>query len=139
MVKLNIQKAIFALEDKATELDARATAIKADETLSKNTRQTRAYSFRKEMYFAMLMRDFLKELGSYEEEMEIETNMAEKFDSFVTSAADRASHTTIEVHKGDSLVELLQRYQDRKDVFAKIQKACEDKGLTINTATGIVE
>ena len=139
MVKLNIQKAIFALEGKAVELEARATAVKADETLSKNTRQTRAYGFRKEMYFAMLMRDFLRELGRYEEEVEMEDDMAGKFDSFITSAADRASHTTIEVREGDSLVELLQRYQDRKDVFAKIQKACEDKGLTINTATGTIE
>ena len=139
MVKLNIQKAIFALEDKVVELGARADAVKADETLSKNTRQTRAYGFRKEMHTLELMCDIIKALGENQVEIELEDAAAKHFDSLTTSSADRVAATTIEVHKGDTLMALLQKYDGRKDILAKIQKACESAGLTLNMATGIVE
>ena len=139
MEKLNIQKVIFALEEKANELEARATAIKADETLSKNTRQTRVYGFRKEMYLAKLMQNFLKELHRYEEEIEIEDDMASKLDSFTTLSADRVVRNKIVVNKGDTLMQLLQKYNGRKYILAKIQKAVEEAGLTLNSVTGIVE
>lgn len=37
----------------------------------------------------------------------------------------------LEINKGDKLMDLLQKYADVKDVYAKIQKACAEKGLKI--------
>lgn len=44
-----------------------------------------------------------------------------------------ASKTTIaiEVHAGDSILDILDRYKEVKDIYGKIKKACEEKGLTI--------
>ena len=38
---------------------------------------------------------------------------------------------TVEVHEGDTALELLDRYKDVKDIWNKIKKACDDAGLKI--------
>lgn len=39
--------------------------------------------------------------------------------------------TVIEVHEGDNVLELLDKYKDVKDVWNKLRKACDEAGLKI--------
>lgn len=39
--------------------------------------------------------------------------------------------TSIDVQEGDNLIELLEEYKDVKDLYKKILKQCEKKGLQI--------
>lgn len=41
----------------------------------------------------------------------------------------------IEVHEGDNVMALLEKYDGVKDVYKKIKKACEDAGLMIDGPT----
>ena len=41
----------------------------------------------------------------------------------------------IEVHEGDDVMELLEKYDGVKDIYKKLKKACEDAGLMIDGPT----
>ena len=43
--------------------------------------------------------------------------------------------TVIEVHEGDNVLQLLEKYKDVKDAYTKIRKACDNAGLKINGAS----
>lgn len=45
----------------------------------------------------------------------------------------------MDVAKGDTLMQVLQKNPNVKDVLTKLGKYCEANGMTFNTATGIVE
>ena len=86
------------------------------------------------------MREFLKlHTSQGYEEIEIPDLYLDYFKSLTTLSAERAINDKVIVHKGDTLMSLLQKYDGRKDILAKIQKACESAGLTLNMSTGIVE
>lgn len=46
--------------------------------------------------------------------------------------------TTVEVNEGDSILELLQKYEDKKNIQQKLQEACEKKSLVMNYQTGTI-
>ena len=56
-----------------------------------------------------------------------------------TLSGERAVRSLVEVHEGDSILELLQKYADKKDIQKKIQTACEKVGLVMNFKTGLIE
>ncbi len=39
--------------------------------------------------------------------------------------------TIIEVHEGDNVIQLLDKYSSVKDIYKKLTKACDDAGLKI--------
>lgn len=41
----------------------------------------------------------------------------------------------IEVHEGDDVMELLEKYDGVKDIYKKLKRACEDAGLMIDGPT----
>lgn len=43
----------------------------------------------------------------------------------------KGKKVVLEVNKGDKLMDLLNKYADVKDVYARIQKTCAEKGLKI--------
>ena len=54
---------------------------------------------------------------------------------FKECAAGIKRAVVIEVHEGDNVMELLEKYDGVKDVYKKIKKACEDAGLMIDGST----
>ena len=69
---------------------------------------------------------FINELLQHidEEQIEVPESMVEHFEKLTTSVRQ-----VIIVNEGDDVMTLLDKYKDVKDVYHKIQKACEAKGL----------
>ena len=55
----------------------------------------------------------------------------------VTLTSERKAKFTVEVHEGDNVMELMEKYKDVKDVYHKMMKAAEEAGLKANFAKGI--
>lgn len=64
-----------------------------------------------------------------EEQIEVPESMAEHFEKLTTT-----TRQIILVNEGDNVMVLLDKYKDVKDVYHKIQKACEAKGLKMEGA-----
>ena len=54
---------------------------------------------------------------------------------FKECAAGIKRAVVIEVHEGDDVMELLEKYDGVKDIYKKLKKACEDAGLMIDGPT----
>ena len=62
-------------------------------------------------------------------------------DTFVlitTLAAERTVQSSVVVNEGDLILDLLQKYADKKDIATKLNKACEKAGLKLDYAAGKV-
>lgn len=133
MIKITNNAAQLKVTDKIDEFNRKIETIKADETLSKNTRQTRSYNLRKEVHYLQVIAYLLE--GYTDGEMEL----PDVFAQLTTPAAEVKHYDAVVVNKGDNILALLQKYSDRKDPLAKIQAAAEKAGLTVNMGTGIIE
>lgn len=124
------------VEEKIADLKSAIAAMKVNETLSKNTRGTQLYKLGRERRVLHLINSLITQLG---DKIKLSEDDMDTFVLITTLSGERASRTSVEVHEGDSILELLQKYADKKDIQKKIQTACEKVGLVMNFKTGLIE
>lgn len=76
----------------------------------------------------------LKQLEAFEELLRLipkDAELSEDTSDYINSLTTEYSASTIDVQEGDSLIELLEEYKDVRDLYKKILKQCERKGLQI--------
>ena len=103
------------------------------ESISKNTRGTQLYKLGRERRVLHLINSLIAQLG---DNVKFSKDDMDTFVLITTLASERSS---IEVKEGDSILELLQKYADKKDIQKKLQTACEKVGLVMNFKTGLIE
>lgn len=107
--------------------------LKSD--VSENTKRTQKFQRTKAIHDMAVLNTILHqcvgdEVGFTEEEQKW-------FNSMVTLTSTRKAKFTVEVHEGDKVMELMEKYQDVKDVYHKLMKAAEEAGLKADFAKGI--
>lgn len=127
------------VDEKINELKSQIAAMKVNETLSKNTRGTQLYKLGRDRRVLHLIRSLLTLAGDGDGLVELNENDMNTFVLITTLAGERTARSSIEVKEGDSILELLQKYADKKDIQKKIQTACEKVGLIMNFKTGFIE
>ena len=123
-------------EEKIADLKSSIAAMKVNETLSKNTRGTQLYKLGRERRILHLINSLITQLGDkvWFDEADRDTLVL-----ITTLSGERAVRSSVEVHEGDSIQELLEKYQDKKDILKKLQNACEKANLVMNFKTGLIE
>ena len=124
------------VEEKIADLKSQIAAMKVNETLSKNTRGTQLYKLGRERRVLHLIASLLQQVG---DGVKLNKDDMDTFVLITTLAGERAVRSSVEVHEGDSIQELLEKYQDKKDILKKLQNACEKANLVMNFKTGILE
>ena len=124
------------VDEKIADLKSQIAAMKVNETLSKNTRGTQLYKLGRERRVLHLINSLITQLG---DKVKFDKDDMDTFVLITTLAGERTTRTSIEVKEGDSILELLQKYADKKDIQKKIQTACEKVGLVMNFKTGLIE
>ena len=127
------------VDEKIDELKSQIAAMKVNETLSKNTRGTQLYKLGRDRRVLHLIRSLLTLAGDDDGLVELSENDMNTFVLITTLAGERTARSSIEVKEGDSILELLQKYADKKDIQKKLQTACEKVGLIMNFKTGFIE
>lgn len=107
--------------------------LKSD--VSENTKRTQKFQRTKAIHDMAVLNTILHqcvgdEVGFTDEEQKW-------FNSMVTLTSERKAKFTVEVHEGDKVMELMEKYQDVKDVYHKLMKAAEEAGLKADFAKGI--
>ena len=115
MAKLNISFALMKTTSRIDELNVKLEGFgtKRNPDYYKNQRERDLYGF---------INELLQHID--EEQIEVPESMVEHFEKLNT-----ATRQVIIVEEGDDVMVLLDKYKDVKDVYHKIQKACEAKGL----------
>ena len=123
-------------EEKIADLKSAIAAMKVNETLSKNTRGTQLYKLGRERRILRLINSLITQVG---DKVWFDEEDRDTLVLITTLSGERAARTSVEVHAGDSIQELLEKYQDKKDILKKLQTACEKAGLRMNFKTGLIE
>lgn len=126
------------VDEKINELKSQIAAMKVNETLSKNTRGTQLYKLGRDRRVLHLIRSLLTLAGDDDGLVELSENDMDTFVLITTLAGERAERSSIEVNEGDSILELLQKYEEKKDLQKKLATACEKKGLKLDYVSGTV-
>ena len=123
-------------EEKIADLKSQIAAMKVNETLSKNTRGTQLYKLGRERRVLRLINSLITQLG---DKVWFDEEDRDTLVLITTLTSERAVRSSVEVHEGDSIQELLEKYQDKKDILKKLQNACEKANLVMNFKTGLIE
>ena len=126
------------VDEKIDELKSQIAAMKVNETLSKNTRGTQLYKLGRDRRVLHLIRSLLTLAGDDDGLVELSENDMNTFVLITTLAGERTERSSIEVNEGDSILELLQKYEEKKDLQKKLVAACEKKGLKLDYTSGTV-
>ena len=126
------------VDEKIDELKSQIAAMKVNETLSKNTRGTQLYKLGRDRRVLHLIRSLLTLAGDDAGLVELSENDMNTFVLITTLARERTERSSIEVNEGDSILELLQKYEEKKDLQKKLATACEKKGLKLDYISGTV-
>lgn len=126
------------VDEKIDELKSQIAAMKVNEALSKNTRGTQLYKLGRDRRVLHLIRSLLTLAGDDDGLVELSENDMNTFVLITTLAGERTERSSIEVNEGDSILELLQKYEEKKDLQRKLATACEKKGLKLDYASGTV-
>ena len=135
---MNVTKINYTtlVEEKIADLKSQIAAMKVNETLSKNTRGTQLYKLGRERRVLHLINSLITQLG---DKVWFNEEDRDTLVLITTLSGERAVRSSVEVHEGDSIQELLEKYQDKKDILKKLQNACEKAGLRMNFKTGLIE
>lgn len=124
---------------KAVEMKMSEMELLLDELLksdaSENTKRTQKFQRTKAIHDMAVLNTILHqcvgdEVGFTEEEQKW-------WDSMVTLTSTRKAKYTIEVHEGDKVMELMEKYKEVKDVYHKMMKAADEAGLKADFANGV--
>lgn len=123
-------------EEKIADLKSQIAAMKTNESISKNTRGTQLYKLGRDRRVLHLINSLLSQVG---DKVKFDEADMDTFVLITTLSGERAERSSVEVKEGDSIQELLEKYQDKKDILKKLQNACEKAGLVMNFKTGKLE
>lgn len=121
---------------KVAEMEAKLESMLKDPKLANTTKRTQKQQRSTMIHIYKLFQTVLEQCSS--DEFDFSEEEAEWFKSMTTLSEERDA-CLVKVQKGDTLMGLIAKYPDAKDIVNKIKKACEKAGLTLNMATGIVE
>ena len=100
------------VEEKIADLKSQIATMKTNEAVSKNTRGTQLYKLGRERRVLHLINALLTQI----EDVKLEKDDLDTFVLVTTLSEERANRTSIEVKEGDNILELMQKYEDKKQV-----------------------
>lgn len=119
------------IDEKLDELKSIIAATKTSDAISKNTRSTKLYALGKERRVLHLIRSLIEK----NPDIKLSEDDANTFVLITTLASERVYKSPVEIHEGDSILEVLQKYQDYKT--DTITKAAEKAGLKMDYTKGV--
>lgn len=129
MVTINKADWLEAIDFKIDEVAATLEALKADPAVQESTKRTQNFQRTREIHNLQVMAALLDAIPG--DTVSLEPIIVDYFNRATGLTAVRKAKYTIEVHEGDSVMDLLDKYSSLKDVYKKIQKAVAEAGLRI--------
>ena len=133
---MNTTSYISLIADKIADIKATIATTKTSDEISKNTRGTKLYKLGRDERVLNLINSLFTQLG---DKVKLSDADMDTFVLITTLESERAERTSIAVTEGDSILDLMQKYANKKDLQSKLTKAAEKAGLVLNYKTGKIE
>lgn len=134
MATAKIISRVQLIDEKLNELKSTIATTKTDESISKNTRSTKLYALGRERRVLHL----IKTLVEAQPDIKLSDDDMDTFTLITALSSERVRYDAIEVHEGDKIQDVLEKYESRKDLFKKLQAACEKAGLKLDFTTNTI-
>lgn len=134
MATVNKSNRVQLIDEKLNELKSVIAETKTSDIISKNTRSTKLYALGRDRRVLHLIRTLMEA----NPDIKLDAADSDTFVLITTLAAERTVQSSVVVNEGDLILDLLQKYADKKDIATKLNKACEKAGLKLDYAAGKV-
>lgn len=135
--RYSLDELIFKFDKKlAEEQDKLDNLLCSD--VSENTKKTQKYQRTKEMEKLQVIKELLEvyETRTLDEEITLDSYFDKIIASMVTLTSERKAANEIIVHEGDLVMDLLTKYENKKDIYKKLMKAADEAGLKADFVQG---
>lgn len=129
---MNKSQTIKLIDEKVDELKATIASLKTNDTLTKSTRGTQLYARGRERRVLQLVKELISNCNA---ETKLSESSMNTLVLITTLASERVKQQAVEVKEGDKLMDLLKKYEDRKDILKKLQAAAEKIDCVVDFAT----
>lgn len=126
-----VEGKLIELQNEVTSLEQRA----ASGEISQSTCKTQTQIRREKIRFLRSMDALAQNIDK--DDLALTPGQIESIKG--ATRATGASTSSIEVVVGDTLMGLMQKYPNTKDLLAKVLKKCEDNNLVFNQSTMTIE
>lgn len=126
---MNKSTILSLIDIKIAEMESNLAALLANPEISENTKRTQKFQRTTTIRQLSVTRAFVEMIES--DDITLKGDLEKWFTSMITLTETRKG-PVVKVAKGDTLIGLINKYKDVKDVYAKIMKAAEASGLTLN-------
>jgi hypothetical protein len=135
----NVSDLSAGVDERLAELKSALIALKdgknvKGESLAKNTISTMRHHFTRDQRTLSLIKDLLSSIPG--DTVKLQEASLVGFNQLVYPQEVGAR---VQVTEGDSILALLDKYGDVKDLKTKMEKAAEKAGLKLNYITGLID
>lgn len=120
--------------EKVKELHTAYNTMKTAEG-NKTTRNTKLYKIKRDERTITLIQHLIEQLPT---DYKWEKSDRDTFILLTTLASERVTYEPIIVQEGDMIIDLLQKYDGRKDIMNKLTAACASVNCHMDFASGKV-
>lgn len=129
MTTLTFAEMANLVDAKASEMkESLDTLLKSN--VSDNTKRTQKFQRSSAIHQLLVFKAVLETVP--DTEIVLGDDLEKWFTSMTTLTSVRKAKYTIEVHRGDKVMDLLEKYEDVNNIYNKLKKAAEEAGLTID-------
>ena len=122
-----------ALANRASELKAELADLTNSTAIKESTKSTRRHALRRDLRIASLLAEMALAISA--EEISITEEALIGFNQ-LCFPSDGGSK--VEVREGDSILELMEKFAEVKDLLSKLNKAADKIGCKLDFTTGKV-
>lgn len=114
------------LEARVKELVAKIAEVSVDESIAKTTRGTKLYHLKSELKTLRLIGELLSDADSLSKDALAQLN------SLIKPADERQQKFYVE--EGEQLLDIMQRYPNKKNLITAINEYCGEHGLMLDAS-----
>lgn len=111
-----------------------ATTIASD-TITETTKGTKLYALRKERRVLQLIDELVKQLP---DDVKLSESAHETLSLITRLQDEKVKAAKFYVEEGETIVSIMERYPNRRNLMKSITEYCENNGLRLDTATMVI-
>lgn len=119
------EKYVKLIDEKVDELKGRIAVLKTDDSIKTSTRSTQLFARRKEVKVLSLIKHLLEEA-----DVKLTGDEVELLVSLTTLVEERRT-AVFAISEGETIMDVLARYPNKKNMGAAVQKYCSENNLVL--------
>ena len=123
------------VNERVEDLKVSITTTIASDTIAEATKGTKLYALRKERRVLQLIGELVSQLP---DEVKLSEDAHDTLVLITRLQDEKVKAAKFYVEEGESIVSIMERYPNRKNLMKSIKAYCENNGLRLDTTTMVI-